>query len=436
MKKRKSFELESELEARDLLQDYSPSIKITSDDSSSSISSDNSSKQLFEIATSLVGEECVSLELSVLDNDSILEHQVQEIDPIFSPNGGFTSQLLVWFPTRLDHSMACVHVCIQVVSLDPKPDYGSVCWISGWRMEMFKRCCCQVQKGRGKWMVVANMARFLSVSINELVVKMPRATIEVKELRVDISKDGGSKPALFVKLYLLPIVVHLGDPRVSYDQSSNFNHGGYTSTNHASSTLMEKTFAPFYCEELTLSSEFGHDREAGVVIKNVDITSGEVTLNLNEELFLKTKGSSDAFSHAAEVVESSVESSLAKKPQKKQATLLSVTKYASIIPEKVMNDGAMSLVEAGEDTTPRMVSMAISYYWNLKLESWRQGKNSQLPSIVSLLTQGIGHPKKSLSHGEAMSSPRIVLKVLASQPIPGDVNQPLMLHRLGAGPKA
>ncbi|KAF5955463.1 hypothetical protein HYC85_008319 [Camellia sinensis] len=189
--------------------------------------------------------------------------------------------------------------------------------------------------GRGKWMVVANMARFLSVSINELVVKMPRATIEVKELRVDISKDGGSKPALFVKLYLLPIVVHLGDPRVSYDQSSNFNHGGYTSTNHVSSALMEKTFAPLYCEELTLSSEFGHDREAGVVIKNVDITSGEVTLNLNEELFLKTKGSSDAFSHAAEVVESSVESSLAKKPQKKQATLLSVTKYASIIPEKL-----------------------------------------------------------------------------------------------------
>ncbi|KAI8014433.1 Protein SABRE [Camellia lanceoleosa] len=189
--------------------------------------------------------------------------------------------------------------------------------------------------GRGKWMVVANMARFLSVSINELVVKMRRATIEVKELRVDISKDGGSKPALFVKLYLLPIVVHLGDPRVSYDQSSNFNHGGYTSTSHVSSALMEKTFAPFYCEELTLSSEFGHDREAGVVIKNVDITSGEVTLNLNEELFLKTKGSSDAFSHAAEVVESSVESSLAKKPQKKQATLLSVTKYASIIPEKL-----------------------------------------------------------------------------------------------------
>ncbi|THG23741.1 hypothetical protein TEA_015407 [Camellia sinensis var. sinensis] len=508
--------------------------------------------------------ECVSLELSVLDDDSILEHQVQEIDAIFSPNGGFTSQLLVWFPTRLDHSMACVHWYMVTFSshhfveleLGSSGKLETVQWcgsydhqgsaklgirgqkrkekvteyvmlqmgesycmsslpalkvpttvklfasrLSAWILSRimgasvgfrvgrwkclidvivkFKKVLilhsCQgavesvsvgeirvrlrqslvklgvgfiskapklqvlicdlevvmrpsgksTQKsrsrrsrssGRGKWMVVANMARFLSVSINELVVKMPRATIEVKELRVDISKDGGSKPTLFVKLYLLPIVVHLGDPRVSYGQLSNFNHGGYTSTSHVSSALMEKTSAPFYCEELTLSSEFwvrknnfkndfnnllfkwngiGVEvytlkreisilnatnsfltivllaealeyiltrKEVGVVIKNVDITSGEVTLNLNEELFLKTKGSSDAFSHAAEVVESSVESSPAKKPQKKQATLLSVTKYASIIPEK------------------------------------HQGKNPQLPSIVSLLTQGIGHPKLNVHH--------------------------------------
>ncbi|GFY96064.1 similar to HYPERSENSITIVE TO PI STARVATION 4 [Actinidia rufa] len=189
--------------------------------------------------------------------------------------------------------------------------------------------------GRGKWMVVANVARFLSVSITELVVKMPKATIEVKELRVDISKDGGSKPSLFVKLHLLPIVVHLGEPRISCDQSSNFKHGGYTSTSQSSFASMEGTSAPFCCEELSLSSEFGHDREAGVVVKNVDITSGEVTLNLNEELFLVKNSSSETFSHAANVVESNVESSTARKPQKKQTALFSVTKYASMIPEKL-----------------------------------------------------------------------------------------------------
>ncbi|KAF7139251.1 hypothetical protein RHSIM_Rhsim07G0212900 [Rhododendron simsii] len=299
--------------------------------------------------------------------------------------------------------------------------------------------------GRGKWMVVANVARFLSVSVSELVVKTPKATIEVKELRVDISKDGGSKPALFVRLHLLPIVVHLGEPRISCDLSSNFDYGGCTSASQASFALMEGTSAPFCCEEFSLSSEFGHDRlvslpywfglvvncdgfgsiplvalvsefercgvmgwmlkskgvallkskfvgkneegsadwfkekamaelglkdggnvewnthfsdlvivgfnpssklmwrikdlvpvepivgliwtfgrEAGIVVKNVDITSGEVTLNLNEELLIRKKSSSDS-----SVVDSSFESSTSKKPEEKRAALLSV------IPEKV-----------------------------------------------------------------------------------------------------
>lgn len=91
-------------------------------------------------------------------------------------------------------------------------------------------------------------------------MQTPKATIEVKELRVDISKDGGSKPALFVKLHLLPIVVHLGEPRISCDLSSNFDYGGCTSASQASFALMEGTSAPFCCEEFSLSSEFGHDR--------------------------------------------------------------------------------------------------------------------------------------------------------------------------------
>lgn len=38
---------------------------------------------------------------------------------------------------------------------------------------------------------------------------------------MDISKDGGSKPNLFVKLRILPIFVHIGEPRGTCDQSSN-----------------------------------------------------------------------------------------------------------------------------------------------------------------------------------------------------------------------
>ncbi|KAF7141344.1 hypothetical protein RHSIM_Rhsim06G0070200 [Rhododendron simsii] len=185
---------------------------------------------------------------------------------------------------------------------------------------------------RGKWRVVANVARYLSASISELVVKMPRATIAVKELRAGISKDGGSKPALFVKLHLLHILGHLGGPWVNNDQASNFNCGGNTSASPTFFALLETNPAPFYCAELILSSEFCHDGEAGVVIKNVDILSGEVTLNLTEELVHRKKFSSDACSHAAEVASSTTNES-----RIKQAALLSVKmkKCISMIPEKI-----------------------------------------------------------------------------------------------------
>ncbi|OMO57566.1 hypothetical protein COLO4_35270 [Corchorus olitorius] len=169
-------------------------------------------------------------------------------------------------------------------------------------------------KGRGKWMVVANIARFLSVSVTDLVLKTPKATIEVKELAVDISKDGGSKPNLFVKLHILPIYVH---------------------TIQLLSGIMEKPCAPFCCEEFSLSCEFGHDREAGVVVRNVDINCGEITVNLNEELLSKKKKQSDAFSESDKVAGLTADSLTTKKPQKKEAAILALTKYTSMFPEKI-----------------------------------------------------------------------------------------------------
>lgn len=88
----------------------------------------------------------------------------------------------------------------------------------------------------------------------------PKATVEVKELIVDISKDGGSKPNLVVKLHILPIYVHIGEPRISCDQSANLNTGETFSAGQASFPMMEKYSAPFSCEEFSLSCEFGHNR--------------------------------------------------------------------------------------------------------------------------------------------------------------------------------
>ncbi|KAI3460068.1 hypothetical protein Pfo_016731 [Paulownia fortunei] len=182
--------------------------------------------------------------------------------------------------------------------------------------------------GRGKWMVLANMARFLSISVTDLVLKTPKATLDIKELRVDISKDGGSEAGLFVKLQLFPINVHLGESRVTSDQS--VTSGGSFSANQ----LMDGVCSPFSCEEFSLLCEFGHNREAGVVVRNLDITSGEVRVNLNEDFLLKEKGLSDTSPNPASgVVPADKESGSAKKPQGKQA-LSALFKYTSIFPEK------------------------------------------------------------------------------------------------------
>lgn len=180
--------------------------------------------------------------------------------------------------------------------------------------------------GRGKWMLVANVARFLSISVTDLALKTPKATIEVKDLKVEISKDGGSKPNLLVKLQISPILVYLGESRMSCDQSCNLDGDFSNQMGHA---CMERSSAPFSCEELLLSCEFGHNREVGVIINNLDIHSGEVNMNLNESLLSKNKRSSDTFPTE---MEQTIDSAAGKNPPKKQ---LALSKYSSIFPEKV-----------------------------------------------------------------------------------------------------
>lgn len=77
---------------------------------------------------------------------------------------------------------------------------------------------------------------------------------------MDISKDGGSKSNLLVGLQILPIFVHIGEPRVSCDFLSNLSGGGCSSSGQASITALERSSAPFICEMFSVSCEFGHDR--------------------------------------------------------------------------------------------------------------------------------------------------------------------------------
>lgn len=90
--------------------------------------------------------------------------------------------------------------------------------------------------------------------ISMLILQTPKATLDIKELRVDISKDAGSEAGLFVKLQLFPITVHLGESRVASDQP--VVSGGSFSANQ----LADGVCAPFSCEEFSLLCELGHNR--------------------------------------------------------------------------------------------------------------------------------------------------------------------------------
>ncbi|KAJ8762590.1 hypothetical protein K2173_008029 [Erythroxylum novogranatense] len=148
--------------------------------------------------------------------------------------------------------------------------------------------------GGGKFMFAAKIARYVSVSITDLVLKTPKAMVEVKELKLNM--DGGTEQNLLVKLGMLPFSIYMGEPHTSSDQLSSINNDAYPAVHEAASGAIERSGAAFSCEEFSLSCEFGHHREVGVMIQNVEINFGEVIVNLNEEMLSKKK-TSDAVSH-------------------------------------------------------------------------------------------------------------------------------------------
>lgn len=185
--------------------------------------------------------------------------------------------------------------------------------------------------GRGKWMVIANVARFLSISVTELVLKTPKATVEVKDLRVDISKDGRTKPTLFIRLLLSPIVGNVGELQFSSDPSSSHIDGDPVIGSQSSTAVVDQPFSSFNCEELSLSCEFGHTREFGIVIKDVEIVCGEVSMNLNEELFQKNRASPVI---ASDIARESTVDNMAMENLPTKQPLSSMTKLSTIFPEK------------------------------------------------------------------------------------------------------
>ncbi|CAH2035734.1 unnamed protein product [Thlaspi arvense] len=92
--------------------------------------------------------------------------------------------------------------------------------------------------------------------------------------------------------------------------------------------VVMRSSASLSCDKLTLSSQFGYERAVGTIIRNMEIALGDVSINLDEDLFSESKKSSASVQE--EVGISTTAASSAKKPQKEHRA-----KYLSSFPEKV-----------------------------------------------------------------------------------------------------
>lgn len=79
------------------------------------------------------------------------------------------------------------------------------------------------------------------------------------------------------------------------------------------------------------SSEY---RAVGIVSRNVEIVSGDVTLTFDEDSFRKSKHSSPTV-HSDDVVRSTSVSSSAKKSDNEHQLVAALAKYSPSFPEKV-----------------------------------------------------------------------------------------------------
>ncbi|KAH0929637.1 hypothetical protein HID58_015364 [Brassica napus] len=183
--------------------------------------------------------------------------------------------------------------------------------------------------GKGKLMLLANIGRFFSVSMTNITVQTPKARAEIKELELDLSKDRGSA-SFFIKLYLLPISVQIGEPLVIPTHSPDMN-----SDILLAKQAPEGSSSPsIHCEKVSFSCEFGHNsRHSSSSIKNVEVDISDTILNLNEMMLAKKKSPTSATS-TGESIGSSSSHTASEKPPKQPVNVL-VAKHAPKLPEKV-----------------------------------------------------------------------------------------------------
>ncbi|KAK8919195.1 hypothetical protein KSP39_PZI021895 [Platanthera zijinensis] len=187
---------------------------------------------------------------------------------------------------------------------------------------------------KGKLLLtIANITRFLSVSIKEIVIKVPKAIIGVKELRLDIQKESGYDPLFKFFLHLTPLLIQMYTPESSFDQPFDNQQTDRFIARKECSSILERNPAPIICEDISVSCEFVHERKR-LCIRALDLSTGVITADLNEGLFLKSNTKPES-SDGTYVNEEPTQEESVTRISKQKFQLESIKKCFFVLPEKV-----------------------------------------------------------------------------------------------------
>jgi hypothetical protein len=98
------------------------------------------------------------------------------------------------------------------------------------------------------------------VLISTAMMQVPDGAVDIKELKVDTFKIAGPNHILGVRLHILPLNVHVGDFWLTADPMGICNQLDAFQSDQAFLSSSEKFLAPFVCEDLLVTCEFGHEK--------------------------------------------------------------------------------------------------------------------------------------------------------------------------------
>nr|CAB3498881.1 unnamed protein product [Digitaria exilis] len=198
--------------------------------------------------------------------------------------------------------------------------------------------------GKGKWLVTSSMARLLSVSVTDLMIKVPKGAIDIKELTVDTLKIAGPNHILGVKSHLLPLNVHFGDLGLTADPTGSCNLHDAFQSDQASVSNSEKSLAPFVCEDLLVTCDLGHEKEKGIKIINLELKCGHVIANIDERMFHK-QSIPEYNTVSSNTGDAIMDTSAFKQTSKSKSVLPALKKQMLTFPDKLFREGSSSLLE-------------------------------------------------------------------------------------------